>query len=141
MALFTKIKDGGGNGHEVKVTSRGELIVNRLDYSTAYNTTADVINTAYNLVTPISGSRFIITGIFLYANKNVGVNDATVVLYEADSATTTTVSSTIFTAEMVKQTARDFTGLNIIINEGKWLNIKTDDDDIFATILGYYVDA
>ncbi len=40
---------------------------------------------------------------------------------------------------MLKQTSRDFVGLNLVINEGKWLNIKTDDATIFASVLGYYV--
>jgi hypothetical protein len=141
MALKSELVDGRGGSQKACVTSRGELVVGRSDYSLAYNVTADVINTGYNLVEPKAGKRFVITDIFLYANKNVGAGDATVVLYEADADNTATVSKTLFTSEMLKQTRADLTGLNLIVTAGKWVNVKTDDDDIFCTIMGYYVDA
>lgn len=30
------------------------------------------------------------------------------------------------------------TGLNILVNRGKWVNGKTP-DDVFATVTGYYI--
>jgi len=140
MPLDVQIQDGGGSSRKAHVSSSGELIVNKVDYSSAYSLTADVINTGYNFVPPQFNKRFVVTDILLYANKNVGVNDATVVLYEADSATSTTSTKTILNIEMQKNSSRDITGLNLIISEGKWVNIKTDDDDIFATLMGFYVD-
>jgi hypothetical protein len=139
--IKSSIVDGNGTNVEAKVTARGQLVTSPLEYSTAYNVTADAINTGYNLATPINDKQFVITDILLYANKNVGVNDATVVLYEASSLTSTTVDKTIINVEMVKQTRLDLTGLNLIVTAGKWVNIKTDDDDIFATIMGYYISA
>ncbi len=41
---------------------------------------------------------------------------------------------------MLKQSARDLIGLNIIITEGSWVNGVTDDDDVFATVAGYYIE-
>jgi hypothetical protein len=73
--------------------------------------------------------------------QGVGASDATVDVYEADSATETTVTKSILAIEMLKNTARDITGLNLIVTEGKWVNIKTNDNTIFATLMGYYVDA
>lgn len=138
MSIKTNIEY---NGKLVRVTSRGQLVTAPLDFSEAYNATADEINTAYNLVTPKVGKIFIITGILIYANKNVGVADATVVLYEATSSTTTTVTNTIFTSEIPKYGRVIVPSLNLSTAEGRWINIKTDDDDIFATVLGYYADA
>lgn len=139
--IETRLKDGHGTRATAKVTSRGQLVVAPLDYSLSYNATAGTANVAANLVTPNTNKRFVVTSIHLYANKNVGANDATVVLFEASSDTTATADKVVFQVEMPKNTARDLTGLNLIITQGKWLNIKTDDDDVFATILGYYVDA
>jgi hypothetical protein len=141
MAVKFEIGDGSGEEYKAKVTSRGQLVVAPLDFSTFYNVTADVVDTGYNLAPPKSSERFIITAIHLYANKNVGAGDATVVLYEADSSTETTATKTIINIEMLKQTSLNMTGLNIIVTEGKWVNIKTDDDDIFANVAGYYIDA
>ena len=141
MAVKSNITDGSGSDYLAKVTSRGELVVGQLDFSSAYNATADVAGTGYNLVEPKAGCRFVITAILVYADKDVGVNDATVTIYEASAPDTATVDDTIATFEIPEKTARDWVGLNLIVSEGKWVNIKTDDDDVFATILGYYVSA
>jgi hypothetical protein len=123
------------------VTTYGALATGAVKFSDAYSVTANATNTAFNFVTPSGNQNFIITSIHLYANKNVGANDATVEIYEALAPDTTTVTKTIFTAEMLKQTSRDLTGLNISITASRWLNIKTDDDIIYATVLGYFIDA
>lgn len=141
MALKVELVDGGGAGNKACTSSRGELVVNRFDYSIAYNVEADVINTGYNFVPPISGQRFVVTDLLLYANKSVGASDATVDVYEADSDTETTISRSVVKTEMLKNSRADLTGLNLIIAEGKWLNLKTDDNTIFATVMGYYVPA
>ena len=31
--------------------------------------------------------------------------------------------------------------LNILVNEGRFIIAKTDDDDVFLTIMGYYIPA
>jgi len=141
MSIEVSLKDGEGSGGRAKVTSRGQVVTAPLDFSTFYNVTAGVINTAYNLVAPKTGKRFVITTIHLYANKNVGASDATVVLYESDSATSTTANETIINIEMLKQTHLILNGLNTLVTEGQWINVKTDDDDVFANIAGYFIDA
>lgn len=141
MTISTNIEDGSGSSNKAKVTNRGQLVTGPIDFSRAYSVDVDTINTAFNFVPPIAGKRFVITDILLYANRNVGVNDATVEIYEATGATVTTVSTSILLAEMLKQSSRDITGINLIVSEGRWINIKTDDNSIFATVMGYYVDA
>ena len=141
MSISTTIKDGWGQDTEACVTSRGQLVVAPLDFSLAYTQVALLNNTAFSFVPPLPGKRFIVTDILLYANKGVGANDANVTIYEAGSETSTTVDRTILSVEMLKQTSRDMIGLNLIISEGKWLNIKTDDNTIFSTVMGYYVAA
>ncbi len=139
MSIETKIIDGQGDGHRVRVSEWGIQATGPIDFSTSYPVTASVINTGYNFVGPEANKQFIVTDIMLYANKNVGANDATVEIYEADAVDTTVVSKSVLVTEMLKQTSRDFIGLNLIISPGKWLNIKTDDNTIFANVLGYYV--
>jgi hypothetical protein len=140
MACRAHVEDPE-TGTNAKVTARGQLVTSPLAFSDTASVTADVINTGYNLWKPLSGKRFVVTDILLYANKNVGATDATVVLYEASADDSTTVDKTILNIEMPKNTSRDLVGLNLILTEGKWLNVKTDDDDIFATVMGYYVSA
>lgn len=139
--IDVQIIDSTGNSIGAKVSKRGQLITAPLDFTTMYPQELDVINTAYNYVGPISGKRFVITVITLMANKNVGANDAIVEIYEADSLTSITVMKSIFKIELVKYGHIEMTGLNLITNEGVWINGKTDDDDIFTNIGGYYVEA
>ena len=139
--ISTNIEDGGGNSFKVAVSKRGQLITGPIEYSTAFSVEANVNDTAFNFVPPIAGQRFVLTDILLYANKGVGASDATVELYEATGDTVTTVTRSILVIEMLKQTSRDITGLNLICSEGLWINIKTNDNTIFATIMGYYVKA
>lgn len=140
MTIETRLVGGVGSDSSVSISKNGQMLTNTFDYSTAYNVKADVDGTAYNLVSPRQGMNFVITDILLYANKSVGAADATVVLYENSiGPDSTTETKVIFTTEMLKNTRADLTGLNLLVNEGRWINIKTDDDDIFATIFGYYI--
>lgn len=140
MSIDVKLIDGAGNGTTAKVSPYGHLVVGASNFSTAYAVTVALDNTGYNFVPPKAGFQFVITGLLLYANKNVGTGDATVVVYEASSPSTTTADKTVLTTEMLKQTSRDITGLNLIVTAGKWVNIKTDDNTVFSSLLGYYVE-
>ena len=139
MSLKIELKDGHGDGYTQKVSKWGIAATGAIDFSVSYPVTASAINTAYNFVGPQAGKQFIVTDIMLYANKNVGANDATVEIYEADGVDSTTVYKSVLVTEMLKQTSRDFIGLNLLVTQGKWLNIKTDDNTIYASVLGYYV--
>ncbi len=143
MSLPITIKGGSGNAFEVTVSPRGQLATGPLEFSEAFAVSANATNTAFNFTTPISGRLFVITGILLDADKNVSPSTAaTVVIYEALAVDTATVTKTILSVEMIKNTNRSITGLNLIIStEGRWVNLKTTDASINATLLGYYVDA
>lgn len=123
-----------------KVTSRGELVTGHLSFSKAYNATASVINTGYNAIAPRAGNIFVITDILIYANKDIGVNDASIVIYTANSPTSTTAIESLISAEIKANTARDLTGLNLLVPNGVWVNVKTDDNTVYFTIMGYYVE-
>ena len=141
MSLKSKIIDSKKGKYGAQVTRRNQLVVAPLDFSQFYNVKAELVNTAYNLITPKTRKCFVITDVILYANKNVGVSDATVVLYESDGPSSLTETNVIINQEMPKYNTLPLTGLNVNTAEGAWINIKTDDDDIFANIAGYYIDA
>ena len=141
MPIDVILKNGKGIAHKAKITSRGQQVTGPLGFTKMHEVEAITINTAFNIVPPITGKQFVITIIDLYADKNVGPNDATVEMYEANSIDDTTVLETVYKKQMPKNRDIGLPGLNIIISEGVWLNIKTDDNIIFANIGGYYVDA
>jgi hypothetical protein len=140
MTIKIQLEDCHGTGNTARVTKYGQLIVAPIDFSTAVATKLEVANTAYNFVVPKQDKIIVITDILLYANRNVGANDATVDIYTSDvGPTETTIKESIIQTEMLKQTSRDLTGLNLEVSQGRWVNAKTDDDDVFVTIGYYYV--
>jgi len=138
MSAPLVIKDAN-SGNQATVTRFGQLVVSAVDYSTPVAKTLDVINTAYNFVEPSMGHSIVITDVIFTANKNVSVNDATVSLYEAESIDTTVSVKDILNLEMIKQSNLVLTSLNMIVSEGRFVNAKTDDDDVFVTIMYYKV--
>ena len=139
MTIPFNLEDGHGNSYAAKVSKNGEVTTSPYDYSQAYNVTASLTATAYNLIVPKQGFNFIITSITIYANRNVGANDATVELYESSvGPDSTTQSKLIFTTELLKQT-RFTVSTNLLVSEGVWVNLETDDSTVFGTIMGYYI--
>jgi len=131
---------GGGQHHKAEVTEYGQLVTGSYSYSTTYFQNFAVASTAYNFVPPIQNKFFVVTLIILQANKNVNATTGQVVdIYEASSASSTTIDRSLIEVEMIKNDKIILTGLNFRTTEGKFLNGKTEDDDILATIAGYYV--
>lgn len=138
MSVPTVIVDPR-TGNAARVTEFGQLAVAPLDFSTPVQNDLTVVNTAVNFIAPVAGQSVIITDILISSDRNVGVNGAVVDIYQALADDTTTIDSEILKAEMVKQTARDLTGLNFIVPSGKWVNAKTDDTGVSITIAFYRV--
>lgn len=131
---------GGGRGNVANVTSAGELAIAPLDYDETKFVELAVDDTAYNFYAPKPNMQFIITGIRAKADRQVdNVTDATVIVYEAESVDTTTVSKTLHQEAMIRGESFTLLPLHIKVNPGKWINAKTTDDDIHMTIMGYYI--
>lgn len=127
------------SGIKARVSEFGQLAVAPLAYSEPSFKKLDTINTAFTFIAPEAGHQIVLTDIILTANKNVGATDATVDIYEADSEISTTIVKSILQLEMIKQSNLVLTGLNLIVPEGLWVNAKTDDNDIFVTLMYYRV--
>lgn len=127
--------------YKAKVSSNGQLVVAPLFYDeTKFNELA-ANDTAYNFYGPLAGKQFIVTGIVAVADKQVSSTvSADVVIYEATADDTTTVEKVLFQTAMVQDQIHILLPLNILVNEGKYVNAKTTDDDIHMTIFGYYID-
>ena len=142
--MSTPVRITGGNdaGQVAHVTALGQIVVAPLAYDDVVFQELATANVAFNFFGPKSGMRFVITGIRLRADRDVSVTiDATVIIYEASSATATTVDKVIFEENMVRGESVSMLPLNILATEGVWINGKTTDDDIFCMVMGYYVNA
>ena len=131
----------GSNGRVVQVSSNGQLAVAPIAYSTGTFNNMSAVDTAYNFHVPRAGKRFVVTGLIVSTSRNVGVNGASIVFYEASAVDSTTVDETILELDMPKSDILPISGANIILNEGVFLNGKTDDAEVLATVFGYEVDA
>ena len=140
MATPIVIKSNN-SGVAAKVTKFGQLVTAPLQYSTPVADEVDVINTAFNFISPEQDQSIVITDIVLSADRNVGVNGADIVIYEASSPETLTEDQIVLDVDMIKQTTLPLNGLNLIIPEGKFVNAKSDDTNIKITIMFYRVPA
>jgi hypothetical protein len=131
---------GGIADYVARVTPAGQLVVAPYDYDLVKFNSLAVVNTAYNYYVPLSGMEFVITSMLAFATKDVGDTTSTsIVIYEAGSPDVTTVDKVLFQFGMGKLTTLPITPLNIKVNQGKFINAKTDDNTIELTITGYYI--
>lgn len=141
MTLPINIIDGK-KGTKVKagVTSLGQLITAPFAYDeTKFNELAEN-DTAYNFYTPKTGEQFVLTGVMAYGDQQITANaDANVTVYEASSSSTATVDKVLLQFAIGRSISFIATPLNILVNAGKYINAKTDDDDVHMTITGYYI--
>ena len=127
--------------NSVMVTEFGQLVVAPISFSAPVQAQIDTSATAFNLLGPTQDQQIVLTDIIITANRNVGVNDATIDLYLADSPITTvfTADDAVLSLEIEKNGKLVLTGLNLITAQGKWINAKSSDTDIFITLMYYRV--
>ena len=129
------------SGNAATVTAFGQLVVAPVAYSAVIQSTLDTTDTAFNLLEPSQGQQIVITDIILTANREVGVNDATVELYLAigPDELVFTPADAVLSLELEKNGKLALNGLNLITRAGAWINAKTNDATIFVTLMYYRV--
>lgn len=125
------------NGNRVGISTNGELFVAPLNPNISVHQTMSVADQAYTFAAPQTGFKMRLQNILIYGDKNVGVNDASIVIYAA-SGPEDINGVTILELELPKFASRDIIGLNLELSEGVYLNAKTNDNNVFLTMMGYY---
>lgn len=139
--LKVQIESGGKQSRKAKVNSNGELAVSPADYDEITSKEVGTANVATNFFSPQSGKQFLITGMRGRADRDVSPTaDATVVIYEAGADDTTSVDKVILTENLVRGESFSILPINVLVAEGKFINAKTTDDDIFITIIGRFIE-
>ena len=142
MPAKVHIKDASGKGSSAGVTKRGELIVAPLDYSSPYNASLSIINTPYEIVPGKIGKKFVTTGFFISALKDVSNTiEASISVYEASPLDLATSLVDIVTVDLIRGQRFIATGTNIITQTGTTITATTDDATVNVALSGYYVDA
>ncbi len=139
MTTAVGIKDATG-GAVARVTEFGQLVVAPLAYSEPVKQNLNVIDTAFNFLTPLADHSIVITDIIASADKGVSVTDpAEVEIYQADSVDSLIEAPGIVSPRLLRGGDLVLNGLNLIVPEGKWINAKTNDANILVTIMFYRV--
>lgn len=129
-----------GGSNEILVSRIGQLATAPFDYDETKHLELADVDVAYNFYPPKVGHHFIITGLIYSADQQVALNTgATVIIYEASSILSTTIDKVLHQDDMIKNDRVVLLPLNLRVTAGKFLNAKTDDDDIHMTIMGYYI--
>ena len=128
------------NSNQASITSQGALVVAPYAYNESVFKELGTDDAGFTFYNPVVGRRFILDGFLAYGDKQVAsVTNATVVIFEATSKDSSTVSKILFQFEIGQNQSISFSGTNIRAREGFFINAKTDDDDVHMTILGYFV--
>ena len=131
----------GGNGQQVGVSNAGELLIAPGPYDLTEYKALDVINTAYNFYKPLDHLNFVLTGIIMYGDKQVGTStNATVIIYESSAEDSIVVDKTLIQVEVGQNQSIPFPTMRVLVEQGAYVNAKTDDDDVHVTLFGHYVD-
>ena len=141
MPTPVNILDGSrGTKKRAGVTSIGQLVVAPFSYDETEFKELAVDDAVYNFYKPRAKQQFVITGMFAVGDQQITANaNAVVIIYEANGSDVTTVDKILLEFVIKQDQSIPITGLNIIVNEGKWINAVTSDDDVFVTIFGYYL--
>lgn len=140
MSTPVHILDGRGTKQRVSVSDIGQLIVAPFAHDETKFVELAEDDIAYNFYGPKAGFEFVITGMRIKANRQVSNTvDATIIIYEASAAGTTVVDKILHEEAMIRGESATLLPMNILVNEGKYINAKTSDDDVFMTIMGYRI--
>ena len=145
MTLHVKIE---GHSHPkaivtaARVTQTGQLVTAPFAYDESkFQELADD-DVALNFYKPKAHQQFVITGVIATADKQVAANeDATVVIFEGPDAASETQDKVLLKFVITQSTIVSLLPLNILVNEGKFVQGVTDNDDVHMNIFGYYIPA
>ena len=136
--IYIALKSGD---NVAEITKRGQVVVAPLDFSTFYSAQTAANNVPVNVTIPNTRKSFIMTDIVLAGDRSIGASGAVTKIYENSvGPTDTAITKLIYEDEIAKQTRAILTGLNIIVTEGVWINVVSDDVIVRCNIGGYFID-
>ena len=98
-------------------------------------------DTAYSFYEPEIDDHFLITGIRAKAGMDVNPTmEATVIVYEASSASSAEVARVLYEEPMVRGESYTLIPLRIGVTAGSYVNAKTTEGGIQMSIMGHFVD-
>ena len=128
-----------GKGIAIGASRNHELFTRPLKYSSLFFQNLNVDNQVFNFVVPRAGQEFVISGLAISGNRDIGVNGSIVDIYATDSASNATATGGDIGFEVPKSTVLPFIEPNFLIAEGLFINGKCDDNSVRVNLFGYFV--
>ncbi len=140
MTIGFHIIDGSGKKTLVKVSNNNEiLVVNQFQSAEKITLVSD--NVVVNILKPRPNNQIIITGLIVNTNRDVGVNGAIIEIYEASSASSSTIQKSILSFDLTKNETVVTSPVLIQTTEGVFINAKASDSEVNITVLSYFAPA
>ena len=138
-AIVTRIVSGDCVRY-VNISRQGGLKTVPLEFDQAKFQSLSVDDQAFNFFGPTAHKQFVVRGAVVFGNRDIADNsDTIIVIYEADSATSTTVDKVLIQFGLGRLTALSIVPLNLLVSEGVFVNAKTTDNTVNMTIMGFFV--
>lgn len=126
------------NGKAARVTEFEQVVTGNLDFDSVAQARVTVADTAYSLIEPENGKSIIITGLILSGNKSISATtDAVVSVYTANAIEDIDAQSGVVEVDINRSGRLVLTGINLRVQPGLFVNIKSDQTEINATIFYY----
>ena len=139
MTIEIVIKDSD-TGQTARVTPFGQLVTAPIEYDDTVSVLLNADNIVFNLLTPTTGERIVITGFVISATKDISPSDpADILIYESDAIDSAVSSRSLIEPQLLRATNLPITGINMIVSQGTWVNATTTDSGIVLTVLFYRV--
>jgi hypothetical protein len=139
MTTEIGIKDSK-TGQVARVTKFGQLVVAPIAYSAPVSRNLNVVDQAFNFLAPESGQSIVITDIIISGDKAISPTDpAEVEIYQAEAVDSLIASPSILSPRPGRGENIPLNGMNLLIPAGKWVNAKTNDNNVLITIMFYRV--
>jgi len=140
MPLGVKIQ-GPSDSLAARVNKVGELGVSRIGFDLTSFQEMNATGDPFTLYDPRSNQQFVITAIRIKAGRDVSNTvSANVTIFEATQSGAAAVDRVLFQELVGRSEDATLTGINILVNEGKFINAKTTDATVSVNVLGFYVD-
>jgi hypothetical protein len=99
-----------------------------------------VDDTPVQIVAARATEAFCITAILLKGNKNISTSiDSVVTIYEATADDLTANLNDLFVLPVSRSGDVVLSGILVEVPKGRFVMGKASDDDVYVTILGFYV--
>ena len=123
------------------VSANGEILVRQYGYSQSYINTMTGTTNPYNFLGTKPDKQFVLTGVFVSANRSIDAAGDLVEIFEAPTDSSATQDKLLFSLDIARQQIVSISLPGVKITQGKYLNGDRADatGTITVSLYGYFI--